>query len=392
MNILFVDKRFPNYGGVASVTSMLGKCFIKDGHRVFVATLLPKLYEQIEALTPEGIEIVELNQPTWNLKNISKLKKIIKNKQIDVIINQWALHFEVGFMCHMARRGTNCKLICELHGAPDTTKMIIRQTEKTVRSKKLLVKQYNKLKLYFCHLITRISIRYVYRICDSYVLLSKGFIPVIQKYAALKDISKFCAIGNAIGISADGYKYDSSKKQKKLLYVGRMDKFNKRVNRILEAWEILYKSYPDWSLDLVGEGPQLNELKDYVKDREIDRVNFYGFQKDPPRKFYEKASVLLLTSDLEGFGLVIIEAMQFGVVPVVYGSYVAVYDIIDNGINGFITPMPYDMNNTIACVKTLIDKDELRHKMGVAAIEKSQKFTLDNVKEVWYSIMLGPKK
>lgn len=46
MNILFVDKRFPTYGGIAVVTKMLSEQFVKDGHRVVVATLMPKLYEE----------------------------------------------------------------------------------------------------------------------------------------------------------------------------------------------------------------------------------------------------------------------------------------------------------------------------------------------------------
>ena len=67
-----------------------------------------------------------------------------------------------------------------------------------------------------------------------------------------------------------------------------------------------------------------------------------GFQVSPPIQHYKEASIFLLTSDLEGFGLVVIESMSYGVVPVVYGSYEAIYDIIDNGKSGLITPIPYN--------------------------------------------------
>lgn len=387
MNILFVDKRFPNYGGVAVVTSMLSQQFVADGHSVYVATLLPKLYEGIEELTPKGVQVTELKTPTWNLSNISRLRKIIIDKKIDVIINQWALHPEVAFISNKARKGTKCKLICELHGAPNTTKMIIGQTEKMKRSSNLFSKLYNKIKLWGYHLITKASIKYVYRSCDHYVLLSEGYIPMLQKYANLKETSKLCAIGNAISISDIGFKFDVAKKKKQLLYVGRMDPLNKRVDRIIEVWKKIFKHYPDWTLELVGEGPQLPYLKDYISINNIDRVSFHEFQIEPPRQYYEDASILLLTSDLEGFGLVIVEAMQFGAVPVVYGSYVAVYDIITDGKDGFITPMPYNIDNTEKCIRQLMDDDKIREKMALAAIEKSRRFTLECIKQKWYAIM-----
>ena len=127
-------------------------------------------------------------------------------------------------------------------------------------------------------------------------------------------------------------------------------------------------------------------LKEYVKTHNIERVSFYGFQKEPPRRFYEKASILLLTSDLEGFGLVIIEAMQFGVVPVVYGSYVAVYDIISNGVDGFITPIPYNKTITEERLRSLMSDNQLRERMAQAAIVKSKEFTLENIVQKWYSL------
>lgn len=387
MNILFVDKRFPNYGGVSVVTSMLSQQFVADGHHVYVAALLPQLYDNIEELTPKGVNVIELDIPTWRRSNIRTLRKIIQNNAIDVIINQWALHPEVSYICNKARKGTDCKLICELHGAPDTTKMIISQKEKVESSSNNLYKVYNKVKLWGYHTITKVSIRYVVKRCNHYVLLSESFIPHLKMYAHLKDMRAVCAIGNAICIPDDGFEYDFAKKKKQLLYVGRMDPFNKRVNRIVEAWEQVYKDYPDWTLVLVGEGPQLPDLKEYVASHHVERVNFHGFQKDPPRRFYEEASVLLLTSDLEGFGLVIIEAMQFGVVPVVYGSYAAVNDIITDGKDGFITPMPYHIDNTLKRIKQLMDDDKLRDKMAVAAIGKSKRFTLDSIKKKWYSIM-----
>ena len=387
MNILFVDKRYPTFGGISAVVTMLAKHFIADGHKVYVATLMSGLYEGIEELIPHGVTVIQLKQPTWNPKNIKILRSIIKENDIDVILNQWALHCELSFICNKARKGTKCKLISELHGAPDTTKMIIELNDRLKQSRNPFSKIKNRIRLSLAHWITKISIRYTTKVCDKYVLLSEGFIEPLISYAKLKKTNNICAIGNAIGISDDGFVYDSLKKKKQILYVGRMDTFNKRVNRIVEAWEQLFRDYPEWSLELVGQGPQLESLKEYVSNKHIERVHFHGFQKEPPRKFYEDASILLLTSDLEGFGLVIIEGMQFGVVPIVYGSYVAVYDILENAKDGYITPIPYNSQNTIDALKTLMDSPEKRDCMAQAAMNKSKKFSMESIIEKWYKIM-----
>ena len=70
MNILFVDKRYPNFGGISTVVTMLAKKFVADGHNVYVATLMPRLYEGIDELIPHGVSVIQLKQPTWNPKNI----------------------------------------------------------------------------------------------------------------------------------------------------------------------------------------------------------------------------------------------------------------------------------------------------------------------------------
>ena len=96
-------------------------------------------------------------------------------------------------------------------------------------------------------------------------------------------------------------------------------------------------------------------MEEYIRRYDIQRVCFKGFQVSPPIQHYKEASIFLLTSDLEGFGLVVIESMSYGVVPVVYGSYEAIYDIIDNGKSGLITPIPYNSQKTIDCISLLIE-------------------------------------
>ena len=165
-----------------------------------------------------------------------------------------------------------------------------------------------------------------------------------------------------------------------------MDYENKRVNRIIDAWDTIARDYPEWELVLIGDGSHKAELMAKIKNNKIPRVHTEGFQEEAPIGFFKDASIYMLTSDLEGFGLVIIESMSYGVVPIVYGSYEAVYDIIEDGKSGFITPMPYSNEKTVEKLRFLIENEDERINMGKNAMERAKLFSVDSVVNQWYSL------
>ena len=217
-------------------------------------------------------------------------------------------------------------------------------------------------------------------------MLSNAFIEPLIKYARIKDSANITAIGNPVTIPVDLSGFDLKNKKKQILYVGRMDFENKRVNRIVEAWEGIADRHKDWELVLVGDGPHKSLLQEYVAQHHIDRVKFEGFCVEAPIRYYKDASIFMLTSDLEGFGLVIIESMSFGCVPIVYGSYEAVYDIIEHGKSGFITPMPYSKSKTMEYMEQLIENENLRNDMAKNAMTRSKLFSIDSIAKKWYDL------
>ena len=120
----------------------------------------------------------------------------------------------------------------------------------------------------------------------------------------------------------------------------------------------------------------------------LKNVKIEGFQY--PRPYYERASILLLTSDFEGFPLVLTECMSFGVVPVVYGSFSAVYGIIDNEKDGVIIPQTsFGFNAALMAesLRTLMVDKPLLDKMAQHAIEKSKHFSIDIIYQEWMNII-----
>ena len=124
-------------------------------------------------------------------------------------------------------------------------------------------------------------------------------------------------------------------KKKQILYVGRIEWRQKRVGRLIDIWKRIYKKFPDWELVIVGDGPI---RQDIGTESLKDGSGLFSPVGKTLRPFYRDASILCLTSDFEGWGMVLTEAMTFGAVPVAFNSYAAITDIIDDGKNGLLVP------------------------------------------------------
>lgn len=383
MNLLFFYRIYPCYGGVEVVTTVLSNKFVKDGHKVTIVSIEqpnPELLNQLDS----SIEVIKLEYPVINKVNINRLHNIIINKNIDLVINQWGLPYKSTILCNKAIKGTNCKLISVLHGSPYTSKVIIKAQDKVKRAHSIIDKCCYQVILKIKEEIIKWSIRYNIKHNEKFILLSNSFIQPLIKYSRVKNATNIISIGNPITIPVDLTDFSIHKKKKQILYAGRMDFENKRVNRIIDAWKMICNDYLDWELILVGNGPYKDELISIVSNEKIRNVHFEDFQVEPPVKFYKDASIYMLTSDLEGFGLVIVESMSYGVVPIVYGSYEAVYDIIEQGKSGFITSMPYNNNNTVNLLRKLIENESLRNEMAANAIKRAKLFDLESIVNKWY--------
>lgn len=385
MNILFFYRVYPNYGGVEVVTSVLAKRFVADGHHVTIASL-EQPHPELKDQNIDGVELICLHHPVLAKDNIQRLHQVVVDKKIDIIVNQWGLPYKTTMLCNKAIKGTSCKLVSVLHGAPNISKVIIKAQDKVKNASNPIAKFGFSAILKAKKEVIKWSIRYACRHNEKYIMLSNAFIDSLIKYARIKDASNITAIGNPVTIPVDLNGFSLDNKLKQFLYVGRMDYENKRVNRIVEAWQDIVEKHKDWELVLVGDGPHKQQLMNYVNQHKINRVRFEGFQVEAPIRYYKDASIFMLTSDLEGFGLVIIESMSLGCVPIVYGSYEAAYDIIDQGVCGFVTPKPYSEAKTTEKMELLMNDEKLRQDMAKKAMEKAKSFSIDSISQKWYEL------
>lgn len=112
------------------------------------------------------------------------------------------------------------------------------------------------------------------------------------------------------------------KKEKAILFVGQLSSYHrfKNFELLLRAFAEVSREHPDWILWVAGGGDLLEHYRAFSKGLGIsDKVMFFGPVAEPEKlaDLYRRASILVLPSSFESFGLVVVEGMLFGAVPVV---------------------------------------------------------------------------
>ena len=80
--------------------------------------------------------------------------------------------------------------------------------------------------------------------------------------------------------------------------------------------------------------------------------------------------------------MVLIEAQQYGCVPIAYSSFAALDDIINDGENGF-SVKAFDQKEYVSKLRRLMDDSNIRDRMSVNAIESVKRFNVDNIAALW---------
>ena len=166
---------------------------------------------------------------------------------------------------------------------------------------------------------------------------------------------------------------------KRVLFVGRFEE-QKNIGELISIWQHIHPKFPDWKLDLYGDGALWEKYK-----QESDALNINIELHKPTAQImdvYRSSSVFVMTSLYEPFGLVIPEAMSCGLPVVSYDSPYGPASIISDGKDGYVIPM-HDIQAFANRLCQLMGDEELRKEMGKRAIVSSQRFSSDKIMPMW---------
>lgn len=168
------------------------------------------------------------------------------------------------------------------------------------------------------------------------------------------------------------------------LNIGRMTS-DKQQDKLLKMWAVI-KEKKGWKLWIVGDGELKEKLKQQVKLLNLESSVEFINPTPHIEEIYIKASCFLFTSRMEGFGMVLLEAMSFGIPCVSFDCPSGPRDVIKNNINGYLIKNA-DEAEYVDVIKKIIDMppDQI-HSLGRGAIETIKKWDNQKIIKKWNKV------
>ena len=214
----------------------------------------------------------------------------------------------------------------------------------------------------------------LFRFADQFVVLTESDRRIYRKLGCRATVipnANFCptAVRSTLG-------------EKMILAAGRMETV-KGFDRLIEAFSKVAGKHPDWKLCICGGGSLEEQLRLQAQALDLTgRVLFPGSVKNM-QDYFQNASVFALTSQSEGFSLVLVEAMSFGL-PVVSFDIPAAKEILSEG--GGLLVRQGDVCDFAEKLDLLMTDVDLRRKTGDKAFKAAGKYTVSAVCECWMKL------
>lgn len=176
--------------------------------------------------------------------------------------------------------------------------------------------------------------------------------------------------------------------KKSIINIGRFTE-DKRQILLLHIWSNIIKKHDelcDWELVLVGSGELEDEIRTAIlKLNLLDNVRIC-----PPQlnvgELYSQASIFALTSRSEGFGMVLLEAISFGVPVISFDCPAGPKDIVEDGVDGFLIKNDDVEAYELALVR-LMSSFELRSRLSQSGFEKAARWNESKIVSQWMRIL-----
>lgn len=180
---------------------------------------------------------------------------------------------------------------------------------------------------------------------------------------------------------------DVPKDPGRIIFVGRFN-HEKRIDRLITAFSMIADKYPEWHVDIFGEGNEKDNLIRQIADLKLkSRVIIH----EPTKAIYDeykRSEMLVLCSEHEAWSLVLVEAMSCGIPCISMDCPSGPREIITNKKTGFLTKNG-DVVDLSTKIEWLILHDKERKEMGRNARISAESYKLSNVMKKWIDLYMA---
>jgi GalNAc-alpha-(1->4)-GalNAc-alpha-(1->3)-diNAcBac-PP-undecaprenol alpha-1,4-N-acetyl-D-galactosaminyltransferase len=167
--------------------------------------------------------------------------------------------------------------------------------------------------------------------------------------------------------------------------MGRLD-YQKGFDLLIEAFVRVAEGNPNWSLVILGEGPERHRLEDQIHEHGLEkRVRLCGWVSDPATVL-RNSDAFVLSSRFEGFPNALLEAMALGLPSISFDCPSGPADIIRQEVDGLLVS-PGDVPALSAAIRRLMSDDQLRGRLGKEAVHVVERFSSERYFATWDEVL-----
>lgn len=243
-------------------------------------------------------------------------------------------------------------------------------------------KNYRRVNFSF---LPRLANNIITRIWDRMLInqlsrLEKFIVLTETDYKEWAELKNVCVIHNFIVTPPPSI---SSLTQKKVIAVGRYT-YQKGFDLLFDAWTIVNKKHPDWTIDIYGGGDNLS-YRTLARQKGIETSVSCNPAVNDINRRYSDHSIFVLSSRYEGLPLVLIEAMSAGLACVAFDCPCGPYDILEGGEDGLLVENG-NTDKLADAICVLIENESLRQEKGEKALKRSKDFEKETIMHQWYEL------
>lgn len=364
---------YPSMGGSGIIATELGIKLAERGHDVhFITSNIPfRIRKPLPNITFHQVEVNQyavFQYPPYDITLSTKIAEVINEYDLDLLHMHYAVPHAVCGILAKQMSGKDIKIMTTLHG-----------TDITVLGYDHSLKNAIKFGIEESDIVTSVS-KSLAQQTQEIIETSKEIVPI---YNFVRE-NEFPTIRNTNLKQYYGIEDD----EKVIIHVSNF-RAVKRIDTVIETFAKIHKQMAS-KLLLIGDGPELMDMKQLAKDLDIEEYVIFLGKQDWVSEFYQLADLVLLLSEKESFGLTLLEAMKSGVVPV--GSTAGgIKEVIRHGETGYLVDVGDSSQASEYALKLLTD-DTLYNKFQQTMLKDiEQRFSSDLITdqyEYYYRQML----
>ncbi len=201
-----------------------------------------------------------------------------------------------------------------------------------------------------------------------------------KNYSFIADKVSVNANSNPLPIRQSFDSLDS----KMVVSIGRLTS-QKGYDLLIKSWSLIEKKHPDWSLHIYGEGKDKEKLEGLITRSNLHNITLQGIISDV-QSVYDSASIYVMSSRYEGFGMVLIEAQSRGLPIVSFDCPSGPAEIIEDGINGYLVKNA-DIEALADRISYLIDNEFVRQNFSNNALISAKRFEPEVIIKQWVDLI-----